>query len=113
MQILPALPTHRPPLTERPQERQSLTEIYYVSIQWYISKSDALEMGMTHKAMFMAVIPGYFDSQRSSWVSISDLLNPIEDLLVGIWATFQRMSGQEPSYMFFVGGRIDGEEDDT
>lgn len=68
----------------------------------WVSKAKAKELGCTHHALFMGVIPGFYGENDNLWVSRSDLLNPIEILLVFLWATFQEIRGEEPNFMFAV-----------
>jgi hypothetical protein len=75
--------------------------------QFWISARRAAEIGCTHHARFMGIIPGFFAPSTALWVSRSDLLNPVEDALAWLWATMQHIRGDEPSFMFSVGKEIE------
>lgn len=72
----------------------------------WMTAARAKEIGCTHRGRFMGIIPGFIDPDRVLWVSRSDLLNPIEDLLAVIWATMRELRGEEPDFMFEVGAEI-------
>lgn len=75
-------------------------------MQVWISAKAAKEMGCTHRARFMGIIPGFYGESESLWVSRSDLLNPIEDFLAFIWTSMRAMRGEEPDFMFEIGEEI-------
>jgi hypothetical protein len=75
-------------------------------MQIWVSASKAKELGCTHRARFMGIIPGFYGENEGLWVSRSDLLCPIEDVLVFIWATVRRLRGEQPDFMFEVVGPI-------
>jgi len=75
-------------------------------MQVWISERKAKELGCTHKARFMGIVPGFIDPNRAMWVSRSDALNPLEDALVWIWVAMRKMRGEEPDFMFQVGREI-------
>lgn len=62
----------------------------------YNSPSKARSLGCTHRARVFGIVPGYFDIDRHLWVPLSDLLNPVEDLLSFIWVTMRRLRNEEP-----------------
>ena len=72
----------------------------------WMSAKRAADIGCTHHARFMGIIPGFIEPSQALWVSRSDLLNPIEDLLVWLWVTMREMRGDEPDFMFAIGREI-------
>lgn len=83
-----------------------------MTIQWWITERRAREMGCTHKARSLGIIPGFYGEDASLWVSRSDLLNPVEDALTWLWVqAWMLFRDDEPQFMFQVGRRIDGGED--
>lgn len=72
---------------------------------WMTAKR-AKELGCTHRARFLGLVPGFIEPDQCIWVSRSDLLNPIEDVLNFIWQTMRWMRGEEPDFMFEVGAEI-------
>jgi hypothetical protein len=72
-------------------------------MQLWISASEARELGCTHRARFLGIVPGFFDPETALWVPRSDLLNPLEDLLSHIWAIMHQIRGEEPEFFFAVG----------
>lgn len=72
----------------------------------WVSARKAREVGCTHRARFLGLVPGFIDIDRCLWVSRSDLLAPVEDVLMFIWATTRRMRGEEPDFIFAVGSPI-------
>lgn len=77
-----------------------------MGLQVWISAEKAASLGCTHRARFMGIIPGFIEPDEMVWVSRSDLLNPIEDLLCFIWAAMRQMRGEEPDFMFEIGEPI-------
>lgn len=75
-------------------------------MQFWVTKSAARSYGCTHRALFMGIIPGFFNPTDSMWVSRSDILNPIEDLLSFIWAIWCDLRGIEHGFMIEVGEEI-------
>lgn len=75
-------------------------------MQVWISAKAAKEMGCTHRARYLGVIPGFYGPDRNLWVSRSDLLNPIEDLLSFIWVWLREWRGEDPDFMFEVGAAL-------
>lgn len=75
-------------------------------IQVWVSAAQAKELGCTHRARFMGIIPGFFSEADGLWVSRSELLNPLEDFLAFIWAAMRQMRGEDPDFMFEVGRPI-------
>lgn len=84
-----------------------------MTIQFWVSEAQAREMGCTHKARIFGIIPGFWNDDMHSWVSRSDILNPVEDALGWLWsAAWSAMHGdEEMETMFSLGARIDGRED--
>lgn len=72
----------------------------------WMTADRAKSLGCTHRARFLGLIPGFFDPESGLWVSRSDLLNPIEDALMWMWATMRRLRGEEPDFMFEIGAEI-------
>jgi hypothetical protein len=72
----------------------------------YYSKTKAKELGATHRAWMHGIIPGYFNPETNHWVPLSDWLNPIEDGLTGMWVFMRQMRGEEPDFMFSIGGEL-------
>jgi hypothetical protein len=78
-----------------------------MNFQWWVSASKAKSLGCTHRARFLGLIPGFCSTgDVPMWVSRSDLLNPLEDLVGFIWSVAQANKGDEPSFMFKVGAEI-------
>lgn len=79
------------------------------SVQWYVAPNDAAAMGATHYARMHGIIPGYVggtDGPAPLWISRSDALNPIEDVLSFMWFMACRATGREPEWMLKVGREI-------
>ena len=76
-------------------------------ISIWTSAAKAKQLGCTHHARFMGIIPGFFGIDTDVWVSRSDLLNPLESLLVFIWVSMRQMRGEEPDFMFEIMGEIE------
>lgn len=72
----------------------------------WMSKAEAASYGATHSARIFGIIPGFYGMDNNLWISRSDLLNPLEDLLAFIWAAIREMRGEEPDAMFDVGEDI-------
>jgi hypothetical protein len=73
------------------------------SFSVWTSEAEALEVGATHHARIFGVIPGFCsEGEAPIWISRSDLLNPIEDVVRFLWAVVQAVHGEEPSFMFQV-----------
>lgn len=77
-----------------------------MSFQFWISGKRAKQLGCTHRARFMGIIPGFFNPDSNLWISRSDLLNPIEDLLSDLWVWMREMRGEEPDFMFKLGRKL-------
>jgi hypothetical protein len=75
-------------------------------MQMWVSKAKAKELGCTHHALFMGIIPGFYGDADGLWVSRSDLLNPLESLLVFLWTSLRVIRGEEPDFMFMVSREI-------
>lgn len=73
-----------------------------MGLQVWVTERQAKAIGCTHHARFMGIIPGFFLEADALWVSRSDLLNPIESLLVFLWVTLRQLRGEEPDFMFEV-----------
>lgn len=75
----------------------------------WVSSRRAKSLGCTHRARFMGIIPGFLAPSDGTWVSRSDLLNPIEDILCFIWVNIRLMRGEDPDFMWWVGQEIGGD----
>jgi hypothetical protein len=75
-------------------------------MQVWVTKRKAKEFGCSHSALFMGIIPGFYNPDESLWVSRSDILNPIEDMLSFIWAIWCDIRGTEPMFMIAVRDEI-------
>lgn len=71
----------------------------------WMTAERAKSLGCTHRGRIWGIIPGFI-SEDGLWVSRSDLLNPLEDLLGFLWVTMRQMRGEEPDFMFAVGKPI-------
>lgn len=76
------------------------------SIMIWCSPAEASALGATHHAWSLGLVPGYFNPHTNLWVSRSDVLNPIEGVLVWLWVQFSAVMGREPEFAFFVGDPI-------
>ena len=75
-------------------------------IKLWMTARKAAELGCTHHARFLGVVPGFFSPDESLWVARSDLLAPIEDLLSWLWVGMHELRGEEPDFLFMVGEPI-------
>lgn len=75
----------------------------------WTSARRARELGCTHHARFLGIIPGFFDPGQALWVARSDLLAPLEDVLSVIWAACCEAHGEESEFMLTIGRPIEGE----
>jgi len=72
----------------------------------WTTPAKAAALGCTHRACFFGLIPGFINPDDGLWVSRSDLLAPIEDALAWAWCITRELRGEEPDFMFAVGGPI-------
>jgi hypothetical protein len=73
-------------------------------MNWFVTSNDAREMGFTHHAWLLGIVPGFVvDDGGLVWCSRSDILNPVEDFLMWIWVNMQEAKGIAPSFSFKVG----------
>lgn len=75
----------------------------------WCSSGKAAEMGCTHHARLFGLIPGFFGDADGLWISRSDLLIPLEELICFLWATLRRLRREEPDFMFILGPEISNE----
>lgn len=77
-------------------------------ISLWVTARHARALGCTHHARFLGLVPGFFNPDTAVWVSRSDLLNPIEDLLSLMWVTMNQTRGDEPEFFWALGKPIRG-----
>ena len=72
-------------------------------MDFWRSASTARSYGCTHRARMYGVLPGFFNPENNLWVSRSDLLNPIEDLINWGFGVFLFLSNQDhPGFPFSI-----------
>lgn len=80
----------------------------------WMSADEARALGCTHHARLWGIIPGFFSEEKTLWISRSDLLNWLEDLLDRAFLTLASLRGDDaPVFGFEVGAEIRPCEDDT
>lgn len=75
----------------------------------WCSAAEAKAIGCTHTARMWGIIPGFSsgpDDPDMLWVSRSDALNWVEDLLSRIAAMVAESRGDDPIFAFKIGGPI-------
>lgn len=72
----------------------------------WMTSQKAHSLGCTHHGRFLGLVPGFIEPGQALWISRSDLLVPVEEVLSFIWVTMRRLRGEEPDFMFSVGRPI-------
>lgn len=75
--------------------------------QFWVSGQKAKDLGCTHHARMFGIVPGFVTLEDiPMWVSRSDLLNPIEDVLGFLWVSLRQMRGEDPDIAISIGREI-------
>jgi hypothetical protein len=72
----------------------------------WVTSRQARELGCTHHALYMGLIPGFFREKDALWVPRSDLLYPFEWAVTWIWQAMRAMRGEDGDFMFDIGKEI-------
>ena len=78
--------------------------------QWWVSARKARSLGCTHHARYCGIVPGFARAEPDHeflWVSRSDLLSPLEDILTCFWVAIRQLRGEDPDFFFTIGKRIE------
>lgn len=69
----------------------------------------AKALGATHYGRLCGLVPGFIadDGAGLLWVPRSDLLAPVEWLVMTLWVMARDARGEEPDFGFTIGREID------
>lgn len=74
--------------------------------EWWRSKDYAAQLGCTNHARLFGLVPGFWSDTDHMWVSRSDALNWLEDLLGAINGAIWSMRGEDAQFAIAVGRPI-------